>query len=53
LLEIERDSDQCALDSHLAYLSGHHASPMRLASEEIPTAEFYDWCEARIKASPI
>jgi len=53
LLEIDRASDQCALDSYLAYLSGHRYSPMKLASEEIPAAEFFEWCEARIKASPI
>ena len=53
LLEIDRESDQCALDSHLAYLCGHQYSPMKLASEDVPNGEFYEWCEARMKACPL
>jgi len=53
LLEIERESDQCALESHLAYLCGHQYSPMKLASEDVPNKEFYEWCEARMKACPL
>ena len=53
LLEIDRETDQSALDSHLAYLSGHPYSPMLLASEDIPNGEFYGWVEARMRSCPI
>ena len=53
LLEIDRETDQCALDSHLAYLSGHSFSRLLLASEEVPNDRFYEWCETRMKACPL
>jgi len=42
LLEIDRETDQCALDSHLAYLSGHSFSRLLLAPEEVPNDRFYE-----------
>jgi hypothetical protein len=53
LLEIDRETDQCALDSHLAYLSGHPYSPMLLASEEVPNGQFYEWCRTRMEGCPL
>jgi len=53
LLEIDRETDQCALDSHLAYLCSHPYSPMVLASEEVPNHRFYQWFEGRSEQCPI
>jgi hypothetical protein len=53
MLEIERDTDQCALESHLAYLAGHPFSRQLLASEEVPNDKFYEWCDARIRNCPL
>jgi hypothetical protein len=53
LLEIDKLTDQNALESHLAYLSGHPYSPLLLASEDVPNTEFYHWFEERAKECPI
>jgi hypothetical protein len=52
LLEINRDSDQTALESHLAYLAGHPFSHQLLASEDVPNDEFYQWFESRLREFP-
>jgi len=53
MIEINPDTDQNALESHLAYLSGHPFSPMLLGSEDVPNTEFYEWLERRMKECPI
>jgi hypothetical protein len=53
LLEINRDTDQTALESHLAYLAGRPFSPQLLASEDVPNRDFYEWFESRLKELPI
>ncbi len=53
LLEIARDTDQNALESHLAYLQGHRYSPMTLGHQDIPNTDFYQWFEARMGECPI
>jgi hypothetical protein len=53
LLEIDKLTDQNALESHLAYISGHPYSPLLLASEDVPNSEFYEWFERRVKECPI
>jgi hypothetical protein len=53
LLQIDKDTDQTALESHLAYVMGRPYSPMVLGHEDIPNGEFYQWLEARMKACPI
>lgn len=53
LLEIDRDTDQTALESHLAYLNGHPRSPTLLASEDVPSEQFYQWFEGKLRECPI
>jgi hypothetical protein len=53
MIEIDADTDQTALESHLAWLSDHPFSPMLLGSEDVPNGEFYEWFESRLKACPI
>lgn len=53
LLEIDRETDQNALESHLAYLQGHAYSPGLLASEDVPNDVFYAWTEQRMTECPI
>ena len=53
LLEISRETDQTALESHLAYLSGNPFSPQLLASENVPNTDFYAWFESRLRECPI
>jgi len=53
LLEIDRLTDQTAVESHLAYICGHPYSPMLVASEDAPNGAFYEWFEARVEACPI
>jgi hypothetical protein len=53
LLEIDRHTDQNALESHLAYLGGHSFSRQLLASEDVPNHEFYQWFEGKMKGCPI
>jgi len=52
LLEVDRESDQTALESHLAHACGYPFADMPLGSEDVPNVEFYQWLEARIKACP-
>jgi hypothetical protein len=49
MIEIDKLTDQNALESHLAYLSGHSYSPLLIASEDVPNHEFYEWFEGRVK----
>ena len=53
LLEIDKLTDQNALESHLAYVSGHSYSPLLLGSEDVPNQEFYEWFEGRTKECPL
>jgi hypothetical protein len=53
MMEIDRLTDQNALESHLAYLAGHSYSPLLIASEDVPNHEFYEWFEGRMKECPI
>ncbi|MFB3882463.1 MAG: hypothetical protein ACE149_14445 [Armatimonadota bacterium] len=53
LLEIDKLTDQNALESHLAYVSGYSYSPLLLGSEDVPNGEFYEWFEGRLKECPI
>jgi len=53
LLEIDKDSDQNALESHLAYVTGYSFSPMVLGHQDTPNTEFYEWFEGQLKACPI
>jgi hypothetical protein len=53
LLEIDKLTDQNALESHLAYVSGHSYSPLLLGSEDVPNSEFYEWFEGRAKECPV
>jgi len=53
LLEIDKVTDQNALESHLAYVSGHPYSLLLLGSEDVPNGEFYEWFENRMKECPI
>jgi hypothetical protein len=53
LLEIDRDTDQTALESHLAYLTGRPYSPLPLGHEDIPNTALYQWFETRLEECPI
>lgn len=53
LIHIDRHTDQIALESHLAYVSGNPYSPQLLASEDVPNHEFYQWFEDRLRECPI
>ena len=53
LLQIDKDTDQTALESHLAYVVGRPFSPTTLGHQDIPNTEFYEWFEARMKECPI
>ena len=53
LLEIDKVTDQNALESHLAYVSGHPYSPLLLGSEDVPNHDFYQWFEGRMKECPL
>jgi len=53
MMEIDRVTDQNALESHLAYIAGHSYSPLLLASEDVPNKEFYEWVEERMKERPL
>ncbi len=47
-LEIDRKSDQCALESHLAYVAGRRFTRMDLDHGECDNVEFYDYVEKRL-----
>lgn len=53
LIEVDRDTDQTAIESHLAYLAGNPFSPQLLASEDVPNIEFYAWFEERSRGCPL
>jgi len=50
-IEIDRNSDQTAFESHLAYLQGRPHARMKLASEETDSEEFYAWFEKRARSA--
>jgi hypothetical protein len=52
MIEIDAHTDQTALESHLAWLSGHPFSTMLLGSEDVPNGEFYEWFESRLGSVP-
>ncbi len=47
MLQIDRDHDQCALESHLAFVSDAPYSPMVLDHGECTNVGFYDYIEQR------
>ncbi len=53
MMEIDKLTDQNALESHLAYIAGHTYSPLLIASEDVPNHEFYQWFEGRVKECPV
>lgn len=46
-LQIDRKHDQCALESHLAYLAGKPFAPMELDHGECSNLDFYAYIEER------
>lgn len=48
LLEIDRRLDQCAIESHLSYVSGRPYSQMDLDRGECTNVEFYSYIERRL-----
>jgi len=53
MIEVDKESDQNALESHLAYIRGHAYSPMPLGHDNVPNDEFYQWLEGRMEGCPI
>lgn len=49
LLQLDRHCDQCALESHLLYIMGRSAAPIRLAHDGIPSDQFYEYIMQRMK----
>jgi hypothetical protein len=49
-IEVDRNIDQTAFESHLAYIQGRPHARMKLASEEADSERFYRWFEERWKA---
>ena len=50
LLSVDRRYDQCAAEAHLLFLLGRPYAPLGLSHERSPNAEFYAYCEARLRA---
>lgn len=48
MLQIDRKSDQCPLESHLAYVAGKPYSPMILDHGECDNVEFYNYIEEKL-----
>ena len=48
MLQIDREHDQCALESHLAFVSGRPYSPMVLDHGECTNVEFYEYIDQRL-----
>jgi len=48
-LRVDREVDQTALESHLQFIQGKPFAPMRLAMEAVPSEEFYEWFQTRLK----
>ena len=53
LFQIDKEADQTALESHLAYVMSRPFSPITLGHQDIPNTDFYAWFEAQVKACPI
>ncbi len=51
-LEIDRNSDQTAFESHLAYIQGRPRARMKLDHAEVDSEAFYQWFEERWAAAP-
>jgi AcrR family transcriptional regulator len=49
-LQIDRKHDQCALESHLAYLASVAFAPMDLDHGQCTNIEFYDYMEKRLES---
>jgi len=47
-LEIDRKHDQCAIESHLAYVAGRRYATMELDRGECTNTEFYEYIEERL-----
>lgn len=47
MLQVDRRTDQCALESHLAYVAGRPYSEMDLDHGECTNVEFYDYIDRR------
>jgi hypothetical protein len=50
MIEIDRNLDLTALESHLAHLQGRPCPPMKLDSPEVASSRFYAWFEERLRA---
>jgi hypothetical protein len=50
-IEVNRNLDQTAFESHLAYIQGRPHARMKLASEETDSELFYRWFEERAQSS--
>jgi hypothetical protein len=50
MLQIDRKHDQCALESHLAFVTGMPMSPMELDHGECSNEEFYQYIEQRLNS---
>ena len=48
MLRVERDIDQCAIESHLLAATGRPVAPMALGHERFPSATFYREVEKRV-----
>lgn len=49
MLQLDRRTDQCALESHLLYVMGRKAAPIRLSHEGVPSPLFYEYVLQRMK----
>ena len=52
MISIDPQTDQTALESHLAYLQGRPYSRMLLAFERVSNQNLYDWFDAHYAAFP-
>jgi hypothetical protein len=53
LLQIDRETDQTTLESHLGYLQGNPYSPQPVGHEDLPNTDLYAWVERRLDECPI
>ena len=51
LLEIDRNTDQTAFESHLAYVQDRPRARVKVGSEGADSEEFYQWFEQRLRAT--
>lgn len=49
MLQLDRHSDQCALESHLLHVMGRKAASIRLGHDGIPSSQFYEYVAQRMK----